>query len=151
MSMRAIRRCVLVEAGAVAAYTTMCYAAMIGGAYAADAMLQTDYLSQMDPALVGALAGFSGGTIRAIRSDVPTRSALIADAIPGALAGSFAWPLTLSIFGPVLSTLQTTADVVLTLGAKVGVAGLLTGVCLSLFIGAAESVFKVFRKGGPRA
>ncbi len=141
-------RCIIWEAVAVASYTTLCYVLMVSGAYAADAILQTDYLSQMDPAVVGAMAGFAGGTIRAIRSDVPTRKALIADAIPGTLAGSFAWPLTLSIFGPVLSTLQTTADVVLTLGAKVGVAGLLTGVCLSLFIGAAESVFKVFKKEG---
>lgn len=140
-------RRILWEAAAVAAYTTLCYVLMMGGALAADVILRTDYLSQMDPAIVGALAGFAGGTIRAIRSDVPTRRALVADAIPGSLAGLFAWPLTLSIFGPVLSTLQTTADIVLTLGAKVGVAGLLTGVCLSLFIGAAESVFKVFKKG----
>lgn len=144
-----LRRDILWEAAAVSAYTMICYAAMIGGAYAADAVLQTDFLSRLDPALVGAVAGFSGGTIRAIRSDVPTIKAMKLDAIPGAFAGGFAWPLTLSIFGPVLSTLQSTAEVVLTLGAKVGVAGLLTGACLSLFIGAAESVFRVFKsKGG---
>lgn len=146
-----LRPAILREAAAVAAYTMICYVVMISGAYAADIALQTDYLSQLDPMVVGALSGFAGGTIRAVRSDVPTLKAMKIDALPGAFAGGFAWPMTLTIFGPVLSTLQSTADVVLTIGAKVGVAGLLTGACLSFLIGAAESVFRVFTERGGAA
>lgn len=116
-------------------------------ALAADALAGTDLLSRLDPAMVGGLSGAAGGTIRAMRADVPTARALVVDAGTGGLAGGFAWPFTLAIFGPLIGTLQTTADVILTLGAKVGVAGLLTGVCLSVAIGAAERVFQAFRGG----
>lgn len=135
------------EAFDIAAWATVFYALMIGGAYAADAVLQTDLLSRLYPEVVGALGGVAGGTIRAMRAEVPTVRALLMDAFPGGLAGLFAWPVTLAIFGPVLSTLQTTTDVVLTIGAKIGVAGLITGVCLSLLIGFLESIFdKAIRK-----
>lgn len=144
-----MRRETILEAASVAIYTTLILVALTGTAFAAGVVADTDYLSRMDPVLTGAFAGFAGGSIRALRNDVPTKRALAVDAVPGGLAGAFAWPLTLSIFGPVLSTLQSTADVVLTFGAKVGVAAMLTGACLSVFIGAAESVFKRFtRKDG---
>ncbi len=145
MTMMMIRKSIR-EASIITAWAMLIWAAMIGAAAAADATLHTDLMSRFDPALVGAFGGFAGGTIRAMRADVLTSRAMLTDAVPGMLAGAFAWPVTLAIFGPLLATLQTTADVVLTLGAKVGVASLLTGVCLSLFIGLAETIFSAAQK-----
>lgn len=136
------------EAAIVAGVAAAVLIGTTGAAWAADALLNTDLLSQIDPTLVGALSGATGGTVRAIRADQPTLRTLAVDGISGAGAGAFAWPFTLAMFGPVLGTLQTTTDIALTQGAKIGVGGMITGACLALVIGAAETVLGRFSRRG---